>query len=123
MTLPAQVSHGDSLRDTLTTVAEEVESSKTDFRLGLLFLLDSVVIQCESGVCCCCWTLRKPCYDPVSVILPFSQPCSTTGRGGRTARKVLELVHNPLAYYCSERVQRPLFQNSMKRNVNLESES
>ena len=47
MRLPAQVSHGDSLRDTLTIVAEEVESSKTGFRVGLLLLLDSVTAQCQ----------------------------------------------------------------------------
>ena len=49
MRLPAQVSHGDSLRDTLTIVAEEVESSKTGFRVGLLLLLDSVIAQWETG--------------------------------------------------------------------------
>ena len=49
------MSHGDSLRDNLTAVAEEVESSKTGFRFGLLLLLDQYVIaHCESGVCCCC---------------------------------------------------------------------
>ena len=87
MTLPAQVSHGDSLRDTLTTVAEEVESSKTGFRVGLLLLLDSVTAQCESRVYCCCWTHRKPCYDPVQVLL-----CPLDSHAVQLAEEVAQLA-------------------------------
>ena len=75
---------------------------------GMLLLLDSE---------------KTLLWPSASVILPFRQPCSTNNRGGHTARKVLELVHNPLACYFSDRVQRPMVQNSKKRNINLESES
>ena len=87
MTLPAQVSHGDSLRDTLTIVAEEVESSKTGFRVGLLLMLDSVIARCESRVCCCCWTLREPCYDPVQVLF-----CPLDSHAVQLAEEVAQLA-------------------------------
>ena len=87
MRLPAQVSHGDSLRDTLTIVAEEVESSKTGFRFGLLLMLDSVTAQCESRVCCCCETLREPCYDPVQVLF-----CPLDSHAVQLAEEVAQLA-------------------------------